>query len=97
MSLHAGPIEHEATLPDGRVVRIRIGLVEDSYVPANELDTVGLELYAHGEHVAALTTVLDADDVSEAHELLQEVVAGLESGKLAPTAGALEPLVDRLR
>ncbi len=33
----------------------------------------------------------------EARELLREVVSGPESGELAPTAGALEPLADRVR
>jgi len=29
--------------------------------------------------------------------LLQEIAVGLESGDLPPTAGAIEPLADRLR
>jgi hypothetical protein len=41
--------------------------------------------------------VLDVDQDSEGLALLREVVAGLESGELAPTAGAIEPLADRLR
>jgi hypothetical protein len=89
VSLRRTPLEHEATLPDGRVVQVRIGVPEDSYIHARELDTVTIELYGDGEHLAAVTTVLDA--------LLREVVAGLEAGTLAPTAGALEPLADTLR
>ena len=58
---------------------------------------VTVELYANGEHIAAVNTVLDADQTDEAHELLQEIVTGLESGDLPPTAGAIEPLADRLR
>jgi len=42
-------------------------------------------------------TVLDLDQESEALQLAREIVAGLESGALEPTAGALEPLVDVLR
>jgi hypothetical protein len=41
--------------------------------------------------------VLDADQTSEAMALAREVVEGLESGELEPTAGAIEPLADRLR
>ena len=97
MSLRANPAEREATLPDGSTVRVRVGIPEDSYIPARELDTVTVELFAHGEHVAAVTTVLDADQEREAHALLHDIVAGLESGSLAPTAGAIEPLADSLR
>jgi hypothetical protein len=77
-------------------VHVRIGVPDDSYIAKRELDTVTIELSAHGEHVAAVSTVLDADDSSEARRLLREIVGGLESGTLAPTAGALEPLADRL-
>ena len=97
VSLRRTPLEHEATLPDGRVVQVRIGVPEDSYIPARELDTVTIELYGDGEHLAAVATVLDAEQESEARALLREVVAGLEAGTLAPTAGALEPLADTLR
>ena len=97
MTLRSNPVEREATLPDGRVVRIRVGVAGDSYIPAKQLDTVTVELYAHGEHVAAVSTVLDADQESEAHALAQEIVIGLEAGSLAPTAAALEPLADTLR
>ncbi len=97
MTLRAHPAEREATLPDGSTVLVRVGIPEDSYIPARELDTVTVELFAHGEHVAAVTTVLDADQESEAHALLHEIVSGLESGSLSPTAGAIEPLADSLR
>ena len=90
-------MEREATLPDGRVVRIRVGVADDSYISQRELDTVTLELLGDGEHLAAVTTVLDAAQESEARALAQEVVIGLESGTLEPTAGALEPLADTLR
>jgi hypothetical protein len=97
MSLRGNPVEREATLPDGRVVRIRVGVADDSYISQRELDTVTLELLGDGQHLAAVTTVLDAAQESEARALAQEVVIGLESGTLEPTAGALEPLADTLR
>jgi len=97
VSLRAHPLEQDATLPDGRVVRVRVGLPDDGYIAARELKTVDLELYGEGEHLAAVNTVLDPEDESGARELLLEVVRGLESGELQPTAGAIEPLADRLR
>jgi hypothetical protein len=97
VSLRGTPIEADATLPDGRVVRIRIGVPEDGYIRRRELDTVAVELFAGGEHLGAVNTVLDADQSGEARALLGEIVAGLESGELEPTAGAIEPLADRLR
>ena len=98
MSLRGEPIETTAKLPDGREVRVRIGVPDDSYIAKRELDTVDIELLlVGGNHLAAVNTVLEADQVSEARELAQEIVAGLESGKLEPTAGALEPLADQPR
>ena len=98
MSLRGEPIEATAKLPDGRVVRVRIGVPDDSYIAKRELDTVDIELLlVGGNHLAAVNTVLEADQVSEARELAREIVAGLESGQLEPTAGALEPLADQPR
>jgi hypothetical protein len=98
VSLRGEPIEATAKLPDGREVRVRIGVPDDSYIAKRELDTVDIELLlVGGNHLAAVNTVLEADQVSEARELAREVVAGLESGKLEPTAGALEPLADQPR
>jgi hypothetical protein len=96
MSLR-NPLTADATLPDGRVVHVRIGVPDDSYIPARELDTVTVELADDQEHLAAVNTVLDADQDSEARQLLREIVEGLASGSLEPTAGAIEPLADRLR
>jgi hypothetical protein len=96
MSLRGQPLEQKVTLPDGRLVAVRVGVAEDSYIPSRELDTVVLELWdeARGEHLAGVATVLSADDVDAARTLVREVVAGLGGGSLAPTAGALEPLAD---
>ena len=96
MSLRGAPLEQEVTLPDGRVVAVRVGVVEDSYIPSRELDTVTIELWdeGRGEHLAGVATLLSADDVTTARTLLQTAVAGLGDGSLAPTAGALEPLAD---
>ena len=96
MSLRRVSLEQEVALPDGRIVSVRVGLAEDSYIPRSDLDTVVIELWdvSRGGHLAGVATVLSADDVEAARTLLLEAVAGLGDGSLAPTAGALEPLAD---
>ena len=47
--------------------------------------------------LAAVNTVLDPDQESEALQLAREIARGLESGTLEPTASAIEPLADTLR
>jgi hypothetical protein len=90
------PITQDATLPDGRVVHIRVGVADDSYIAARELNTVTLEVSDDHEHLAAVNTILDVDQVDDARRLVRELVEGLESGAIEPTAGSIEPLADRL-
>jgi hypothetical protein len=97
VSLRSDPVEANVTLPDGRALHVRIGVPADSYVAASELSTVAIELSERGRPVAAIDTVLGPEQDDEARALLRDVVAGLESGALAPTASALEPLADTLR
>jgi len=97
MSLRGRPVERTASLPDGRDVQVRVGVPEDSYIPRRELDTVDVELFVNGRAIAAVNTVLSVNQDSEALQLAREIVAGLESGQLEPTAGALEPLADQPR
>jgi hypothetical protein len=97
MSLRGEPVEATAMLPDGRSVRVRVGVPEDSYIAAGDLDTVDLELFDGDEHLAAVNTVLSAEQTSEARELARQVVAGLASGEIEPTAAGLEPLADEPR
>jgi hypothetical protein len=96
VSLRGRPVEQSATLPDGREVVIRVAVPEDPYIAKKELDTVSLELRVGDEVLAALNTVLEPEHSSEARTLAREIAAGLESGDLEPTAGALEPLADRI-
>jgi hypothetical protein len=96
MTLRAGPLEQDATLPDGRTVHVRVGVPEDGYIRSKDLETVTVELSGDGEHLAAVNTILKPDQVDAATHLLRRIVAGLESGELAPTAGAIEPLADSL-
>lgn len=94
MSLHGRPIVQTATLPDGRDVRIRVGIQEDSYLAERELQTVDVELFAGEEPLAAVSTVLLPEQESEALALARRIARGLESGELEPTAAAIEPLAD---
>src|SRR5947209_6326211 len=97
MSLRGEPIERIASLPDGREVRVRVGVPDDSYVAKRDLETVDVELFEGESSLAFVNTVLDPDQTSEALELVHEIVRGLESGDLEPTAAAIEPLADTLR
>jgi hypothetical protein len=101
MSLRGNPVQETATLPDGRSIRIDVSVVRDAYI-AERSDTVGLELHALSEEggdvvLASLNTVLEPEQDSEARALAREVRAGLESGELEPTAGAIERLADQPR
>jgi len=97
MSLRGDPLEQSATLPDGRRVVVRVGVPEDSYVAASELDTVVVELFEDERGIAAATTLLEPEQTSEALRLLREIVSGLEDGSLEPTAAAVEQVVDEPR
>jgi hypothetical protein len=97
VSLRGRPVEQIATLPDGRLVRVRIGVPQDSYIASRELETVDVELSDGDRHLAAVNTVLAPEQESEALQLAREIVRGLESGELEPTAGAIEPLADQPR
>jgi hypothetical protein len=94
VSLKGRPIEKTASLPDGREIHIRIGVPDDSYIRKKDLRTVDVELFTADEHLAAVNSVLLPEQESEALALARQIVAGLESGELEPTAGAIEPLAD---
>lgn len=96
MSLHGNPILESAHLPDGRQARIRVGIAEDSYIADRDLNTVVLEVRVGNGVVAALDTILDAEQVSEARRLADRVRDGLHDGSLEPTAHSLGPLTDEL-
>ena len=96
MSLRGEPVELRATLPDGREALVRVGVPEDPYIPRRELDTVDVEIAFDGRVAAAVNTILEPEQDHEARQLAREIVAGLESGELEPTAAAIEPLADRL-
>ena len=97
MSLRRSSIEQELTLPDGRTAELRIGMAHDSYIPEREEETVVIELRIAGHVAASLNTVLDPEQEDEANELAREVIAALATGRIPPTAAALEQYADRLR
>jgi hypothetical protein len=94
VSLKGRPVEKTASLPDGREVRIRVGVPEDPYIPRRQLRTVDVELFAGDRVVAVVNSVLLPEQESEALELARRIASGLESGELEPTAAAIEPLAD---
>src|SRR3954447_18722075 len=96
MSLRGHAVEESARLPDGRSAVVRIAVPEGDYVDRKELDTVALELHVDGRLEAALNTVLEPEQESEALQLARRIASGLESGRLEPTAGALEPFADEM-
>jgi hypothetical protein len=96
MSLRGRPIEERASLPDGGEVLIRVGVLADPYVAKRNIDTVTIELEHAGEHIAAVTTMLNPKQESEALAMAREVKAGIESGEIEPTAAAIEVYADRI-
>lgn len=97
MSLRGRTVERTATLPDGRHVVVHVGVPEDPYIPRAQLETVDVELHSGGHVLAAVNTVLDPDQESEAEQLAREIAERLEAGELEPTASAIEPFADTLR
>jgi len=96
VSLRGRTIQETATLPDGRVVTVHVGVPEDPYIPRSQLETVDVELHAGDNVLAAVNTVLDPDQESEAEHLAREIARRLESGEIEPNAGAIEPLADTI-
>lgn len=97
MTLRGEPVEVEATLPGGRRVVVRVGVPDDPYVERRDLATVDVELLEDDRALAAVGTILEPEQTSEARELARQIAAGLEQGTIEPTAGAIEPYVDRPR
>jgi hypothetical protein len=96
VTLRENPVERFVTLPDGRMVTVRVGLAEDGYLAPGDLDTVALTLREGDEVLAALNTLLEPEHEREARVLATEISSGLAAGTLEPTAGALEPLADTI-
>jgi hypothetical protein len=91
------PVEANALLPDGAEATVRVGLVDDPYIARKDQQTVGVQIVVDGDVAVSLNTVLEPDDEPAARSLVEQIVRGLESGELEPTAVAVEPLADELR
>jgi hypothetical protein len=96
MSLRGQPVEEQALLADGRRLTVRVAVPDDPYVRRRELDTVVVELWNGEEVLATVNSILFPHHTSEARALAREIAAGLEAGELEPTAGAIEPLAERI-
>lgn len=96
MSLRGEPVEQTVALPDDGEVVVWVGVPNDSYIRHREIATVAVELRNGDQVLATVNTVLEPGQTSEARALAREIAAGLESGELEPTAGAIEPLADRV-
>jgi hypothetical protein len=96
VSLRGRPVEREATLPNGRLVVVRVAVAVDAYIPRRERHTVTLELLTEDRVEATVNTVLAPNQVGEARKLAEEVATRLQSGELQPTASAIEPLADSI-
>jgi hypothetical protein len=96
VTLRARPVEREVTLPNGRLVVVRVAVAVDAYIPRRERHTVTLELLTDDRVEATVNTVLTPNQVGEARKLAEEVATKLQSGELQPTASAIEPLADSI-
>jgi hypothetical protein len=98
MSLRTSPVVEHASLPQGGTVTVWVGVPDDPYInDKSQLTTVDVQLREGNGVVASLSTVLDPDQVGEAHQLAREVKTALESGEIGLHADDLEPFADRLR
>jgi hypothetical protein len=98
MTLRSSPAIEHASLPHGGTVTVWVGVPDDPYIDdKSQLTTVDVQLHEGNAVVASLSTVLDPDQVSEAHQLAREVKSALESGEIGLHADDLEPFADRLR
>jgi hypothetical protein len=98
VTLRSSPAIEHAALPNGGTVTVWVGVPDDPYIDdKQQLTTVDVQLLEGNAVVASLSTVLDPDQVSEAHQLAREVKSALEKGEIGLHAGDLEPFADRLR
>lgn len=96
MSLRSARVEQTASLPGGETVVVSVGVPRDPYIPPAQSEIVNVELWVGDQVLAAVNTILDPDQDSEARALAREIAEGLESGELELSAGAIEPLANRL-
>jgi hypothetical protein len=75
-----------------------VGVPDDAYYDdKSQLTTVDIQLHEGNAVVASTSTVLDPDQVGEAHALARDVKKALESGEIGMHAHELERFADQLR
>jgi hypothetical protein len=98
VTLRGTPIVEQASLTGGGTVTVWVGVPDDPYFDnKKDLTTVDIQLHEGNAVIASLSTVLDPEQVSEAHQLAREVKTALEAGEIGLHASDLEPFADRLR
>jgi hypothetical protein len=98
MGLFESPAVEHASLPRGGSVTVWVGVPDDPYYDdKSQLTTVDVQLHEGNAVIASVSTVLDPDQVGEAHALAKEVKAAIEAGEIGLNADDLEPFADRLR
>ena len=89
-----GPFEIVDDLVEAARMETHV-IVVDIHAEATS-EKVALARWLDGRVTAAVNTILEPEQDHEAKLLARQIVAGLESGELEPTAAAIEPLADRL-
>lgn len=98
MSLRTHPAVEHASLPNGGTVTVWVGVPDDPYYDdKSQLTTVDIQLREGNAVVASISTVLDPDQESEAHQLARDVKAAIEAGEVGLHANDLERFADQLR
>jgi hypothetical protein len=98
VTLRSSPAIEHAALPTGGSVTVWVGVPDDPYInDKSQLTTVDVQLHEGNSVIASISTVLDPDQVSEAHQLAREVKTALEAGEIGLHADDLEPFADQLR
>ena len=91
MSLRTSPVVEHAALPGGGTVTVWVGVPDDPYYDdKSQLTTVDIQLHEGNAVVASMSTALEPEQETEAHQLAREVKAALEAGEIGLHAHELE-------
>ncbi|HEY3962828.1 MAG TPA: hypothetical protein VGL84_09900, partial [Gaiellaceae bacterium] len=78
-------------LPGGGTVTVWVGVPDDPYYDdKSQLTTVDIQLHEGNAVVASMSTGLEPEQETEAHQLAREVKAALEAGEIGLHAHELE-------
>jgi hypothetical protein len=91
MSLRTSPVIEHAALPGGGTVTVWVGIPDDPYYDdKSELTTVDIQLHEGNSVVASMSTALEPEQETEAHQLARDVKAAIETGEIGLHAHELE-------